>query len=100
MLRRRRLGAVGDDDPHGGGAEDDRVNELLGPLLVAGPQAQRECKALIRAVAGRPIDAKVVADTVRRIAAVRSTAEAKEGMAAFLGKRAAAWVPPELAERK
>ena len=79
---------------------DDRVNELLGPLLMAGPNAQRECKALIRAVAGRPIDAKVVADTVRRIAAVRSTAEAKEGMAAFLGKRAAAWVPPELAERK
>ncbi|MFO1316005.1 MAG: enoyl-CoA hydratase/isomerase family protein [Burkholderiales bacterium] len=79
---------------------DDRVNELLGPLLLAGPHAQRECKALIRAVAGRPIDAKVVADTVRRIAAVRSTPEAKEGMTAFLGKRPAAWVPPELATPK
>lgn len=77
---------------------DDRVNELLGPLLVAGPNAQRECKALIRAVAGRPVDAKVVADTVRRIATVRSTPEAKEGMAAFLGKRAAAWVPAALAD--
>ena len=79
---------------------DDRVNELLGPLLVAGPNAQRECKALIRAVADRPVDAKVVADTVRRIAAVRSTPEAKEGMAAFLGKRAAAWVPAALADAK
>ncbi len=93
-----RIGLVHDIVPMG--QLDDRVNEMLGPLLVAGPNAQRECKVLIRAVAGRPVDAKVVADTVRRIAAVRATAEAKEGMAAFLAKRPAAWVPPELAPPK
>jgi len=75
---------------------DDRVNETLGPLLVAGPHAQRECKALIRAVAHRPIDDKLVADTVRRIAAVRASPEGKEGVAAFLEKRSPAWVPADL----
>ena len=75
---------------------DDRVNEMLGPLLLAGPQAQRECKALIRAVANRVIDAKVIADTVNRIADVRASKEGKEGVAAFLGKRSAAWIPADL----
>jgi methylglutaconyl-CoA hydratase len=73
---------------------DSRVNELLGALFLAGPQAQAESKALIRAVAHRPIDDDaVIADTAARIAKVRATAEAKEGVAAFLGKRRAAWVP-------
>jgi methylglutaconyl-CoA hydratase len=40
----------------------------------------------------------MIADTAARIARVRSTPEAKEGVAAFLGKRRAAWVPPELDE--
>ena len=75
---------------------DARINELLGALLVAGPQAQREVKALIRAVAGRPIDAAIIDDTARRIARVRASPEGKEGVAAFLDKRAAAWIPPAL----
>jgi methylglutaconyl-CoA hydratase len=75
---------------------DACVNEILGALLVAGPAAQREAKALIRAVAGRPVDAAVIADTVRRIAAVRASKEGREGVAAFLARRAAAWVPPAL----
>jgi methylglutaconyl-CoA hydratase len=75
---------------------DGRVNELLGALLVAGPQAQAESKALIRAVAARPIDDAVVADTAARIARVRASAEGKEGVAAFLEKRSAAWVPAVL----
>jgi len=75
---------------------DDRINELLAPLLVAGPAAQRECKALIRRVAGNPIEPSLVADTVERITRVRASPEGKEGVAAFLGKRRAEWVPPEL----
>ena len=74
---------------------DNRINELLGALVVAGPAAQAESKALIRAVAQRPIDASVIADTAARIARVRSTPEAKEGVAAFLGKRRASWVPSD-----
>jgi methylglutaconyl-CoA hydratase len=72
---------------------DLRINELLGFLVTAGPQAQTEGKALIRAVAHRPIDARVIADTARRIARVRASPEGREGVAAFLAKRKAAWVP-------
>jgi methylglutaconyl-CoA hydratase len=79
---------------------DDRINEILGPLLIAGPAAQRECKALIRAVAHKPIAAGVIADTVERIATVRASPEGKEGVAAFLGKRSPSWIPAELRKGK
>jgi methylglutaconyl-CoA hydratase len=72
---------------------DARVNEVLGFLVTAGPRAQAECKKLIRAMAHRPIDGGVITDTARRIARVRASPEAKEGVAAFLNKRRAAWVP-------
>ncbi len=75
---------------------DDRINEVLGTLLLAGPSAQRECKTLIRAVAHRPIDDAVIAATVRHIATVRTSPEGKEGVAAFLGKRPAGWIPADL----
>jgi methylglutaconyl-CoA hydratase len=72
---------------------DERVNEILGTLLTAGPQAQAECKVLLRAIANRPIDERIITDTAQRIARVRSSPEGKEGVAAFLAKRKAAWVP-------
>jgi methylglutaconyl-CoA hydratase len=89
-----RIGLVHDIVPIG--QLDDRINELLGVLLLAGPHAQRECKALIRAIADRPIDEEVIAGTVQQSAAVRASPEAKEGVAAFLSKRFPAWVPAEL----
>jgi methylglutaconyl-CoA hydratase len=78
---------------------DARINELLGSLLFVGPRAQLECKALIRGVAHRPIDAKVIAGTAAHIAAVRASQEGRDGVAAFLGKRAAPWVPLEPTEK-
>jgi methylglutaconyl-CoA hydratase len=72
---------------------DDRINELLGAIVVAGPKAQAESKALIRAVAHRPIDDAVIADTAKRIARIRASPEAREGVAAFLEKRPPAWIP-------
>jgi methylglutaconyl-CoA hydratase len=78
---------------------DARINELLGSLLVAGPRAQDESKALIRAVASRPIDDAVIADTAARIARVRGSDEGKEGVTAFLDKRSPAWVPAPLRKR-
>jgi methylglutaconyl-CoA hydratase len=72
---------------------DGRVNEMLGALMQAGPRAQAESKALIRAVANGAIDDRMIADTAARIAKVRASPEAKEGVAAFLGTRRAAWVP-------
>jgi methylglutaconyl-CoA hydratase len=72
---------------------DTRINEVLGFLVTAGPRAQAECKALIRAVAHQRADARLVADTAQRIARIRATPEAKEGIAAFLAKRRATWIP-------
>lgn len=74
-------------------ALDAAVQALVAPLLLGGPQAQRAAKALIRAVANRPVDDAVVADTARRIAHLRATPEAREGLDAFLAKRLAAWAP-------
>jgi methylglutaconyl-CoA hydratase len=81
-------------------ALDERVNELLGHLMVAGPHAQAATKALVRAVAHRPIDERVVADTAERIATIRATDEAREGIAAFLTRRSPAWIPPSLAKQR
>jgi methylglutaconyl-CoA hydratase len=72
---------------------DERIDDLLGSLMKAGPNAQAECKTLLRAVAQRPIDAGLIADTAKHIATVRASEEGKEGVAAFLVKRRAAWVP-------
>jgi methylglutaconyl-CoA hydratase len=72
---------------------DARIETLLSALLTAGPLAQAECKQLLRAIVNRPLDARIVADTARRIARVRASPEGKEGVAAFLAKRKAAWLP-------
>jgi len=93
-----RIGLVHDLAPMG--ELDERINELLGSLLLAGPRAQAAAKALVRAVAHRPIDRNVVDDTVARIATIRATDEAREGMAAFLTRRSAAWVPATLRKPK
>lgn len=77
---------------------DERVNAVLGALLVAGPHAQAASKALVRAVAHRPIDERVIADTAERIATVRASDEGREGVAAFLTRRSPAWVPESLRE--
>ena len=78
---------------------DGKINELLGALLVAGPRAQDEAKALIRAIGARPIDDETIDDTAARIARVRGSLEGKEGVAAFLEKRSPAWVSAALRKR-
>ncbi len=72
---------------------DAQVQTLVDALLAGGPLSQAAATDLIRAVANKPVDDAVVADTARRIAALRATDEAREGLAAFLQKRPAAWVP-------
>ena len=74
---------------------DARINDMLGALLLVGPRAQMECKALIRGVAHRRIDADVIAGTAEHIAAVRASSEGRAGVQAFLDKRAAPWIPPD-----
>ena len=73
-------------------ALDEAVGMIVDTLLKNGPEALKACKDLIRAVANRPITAEVVADTAARIAVIRTTPEAQEGMAAFLQRRKPNWV--------
>ena len=89
-----RLGLVHELAPSEGEL-DERVGEIVDALLAAGPVAQREAKELIRAVSGRAVTSELVQDTAERIARVRSSPEGREGVAAFLEKRRASWVPPE-----
>jgi methylglutaconyl-CoA hydratase len=79
---------------------DGKINEMLGELMLGGPAAQAAVKGLMRSIAGRAIDRNVVDDTAERIAAIRATDEAREGVGAFLGKRSPAWVPEELRKRR
>jgi methylglutaconyl-CoA hydratase len=74
---------------------DATIEDLLRHLLAGGPQAQREIKALIRSVCGRPIDDALVADTAKRIAEIRVSPEGREGIASFLEKRKASWCSPK-----
>ena len=71
---------------------DAKVAEVVEALLQGGPKSQAAAKDLIRAVANRPVSDAVVEDTARRIASLRATPEAKEGLAAFLDKRPAGWI--------
>ena len=71
---------------------DARIDDFIATLRAAGPAAQLECKALIRGVAHRPIDADVISGTAGHIAAVRASTEGKEGVAAFLAKRRPGWI--------
>jgi methylglutaconyl-CoA hydratase len=72
---------------------DERVAELGAALLKGAPAAQAAAKTWLRAIAHQPVDDGLVADAARRLAELRVAPEAREGLAAFLEKRPAAWVP-------
>ncbi|MDE2612005.1 MAG: enoyl-CoA hydratase/isomerase family protein [Burkholderiales bacterium] len=72
-------------------ALDARVAEIVAAIVANGPAAVQACKALVQAVAGRPIDAALRAETARRIADIRASDEGREGVAAFLAKREPGW---------
>jgi len=70
---------------------DARINSILGALVQTSAHAVAEAKRLVREIAGRPIDAAMVADTAERIAATRTSEDGREGGRAFLEKRKPRW---------
>jgi methylglutaconyl-CoA hydratase len=72
-------------------ALDDAVNAVLAAIVANGPEAVRACKQLVRDVAEVPLDEQLREDTARRIAHIRSGAEAQEGLRAFIERRPPAW---------
>ena len=73
-------------------ALDDTVQAVVHELLASGPEATAAAKALIAAVVDTPASEQQ-ALTAHAIATRRVSAEGQEGLAAFLGKRPAAWTP-------
>jgi methylglutaconyl-CoA hydratase len=76
---------------------DEVVGRFTTAIVANGPMATRACKQLVRDVAGREIGAELRADTARRIADIRASAEGKEGIQSFLEKRKPGWLTPTLA---
>jgi len=72
-------------------ALDAKVDELVAAIVANGSAAVRACKKLVQDVASRPIDAGLRAETAKRIADIRASAEGKEGVQAFLNKRDPSW---------
>ena len=73
-------------------ALDNAVDALLKHLLQGGPGALKACKKLLIDTAEREINAQLMQQTVQSIAEIRASAEGKEGVQAFLGKRKPTWL--------
>jgi methylglutaconyl-CoA hydratase len=71
---------------------DAAVQQAIAELLSSGPKAVASAKELIRNVAGLTME-EAITPCSRWIAQLRATPEAQEGIAAFLGKRKAGWIP-------
>ncbi len=61
-------------------------------LVEATAMSQAAAKDLIRAVNGQPLNETLVEETAHRIAYLRATPEAREGISAFLDKRQPNWI--------
>jgi methylglutaconyl-CoA hydratase len=69
---------------------DDKVGEIVRSLLSSGPEALAKAKELLTRVPGMSF-AEAKRYTAEMIAGLRVSAEAQEGMAAFLEKRKPKW---------
>jgi methylglutaconyl-CoA hydratase len=70
---------------------DAAVEGVAGDLLKGGPAAITAAKRLVHDLSGRAIGTDMIDETARRIAALRATPEAREGLSAFLEKRKPGW---------
>lgn len=72
---------------------DAKLEAILAELDSCAPDAMAACKKLVRDVSRMDITAdETHAEVAARLAAVRGSAEAAEGMMAFMGKRKPSWM--------
>ncbi len=72
---------------------DAALERWIDELLASGPAVQGEIKQLFAQLEVGPVTPEVRELTAQTISRVRMTDEAREGFAAFLAKRPAAWIP-------
>ena len=72
---------------------DNEVERFVQHLLAASPAALAATKRLLADVVEAPMDDVLLAATAKCIADARVSPEGREGIAAFLEKRAPSWVP-------
>ncbi len=89
--RAREIGLVHEVVP--ADALEATLQTVLTALSQGAPEAQAEAKDLVFLVADRAVDDALAHETAARIAKRRATAEGREGVAAFLAKRAPSWRP-------
>ena len=73
---------------------DRAVERLVQHLLAASPAALAATKRLLADVVEAPMDDVLLAATAKCIADARVSPEGREGIVAFLEKRAPSWTPP------
>jgi methylglutaconyl-CoA hydratase len=71
---------------------DAKVDAVVAAIVANGPMATRACKQLVHDVAAHEIKPALRAETARRIADIRASAEGREGVQSFLEKRKPAWL--------
>ena len=74
---------------------DEEIATLAHQLMLGAPGVQALIKQMITDMAARPNDPAQAALVGKQVANQSAGSEAQEGMAAFLGKRKAAWTPTE-----
>jgi methylglutaconyl-CoA hydratase len=92
-VQAQRIGLV-HELVEGEAALDAAVDAAVRDLFAAGPTAARAAKAIIREVRGLG-HGSAKWHTARTIARQRISAEAREGLAAFIESRQPAWVPED-----
>lgn len=70
---------------------DSRLNSLVADLLQCAPEAQLKTRELIRTQGKQMPDESMVSSTASLLAEIRGSAEAREGIRAFLEKRQPAY---------
>jgi methylglutaconyl-CoA hydratase len=75
-------------------ALDSAVSEWVKALLGNSPAAIAEAKRLLHDVTQSALSPELIMDTAQRIASIRASVEGREGVTAFLEKRAPSWTNP------
>ncbi len=71
---------------------DAKLDEITQALVKNSPNAVKVCKKLLHDVAYAEISQPLISKTVEGIADIRASAEGRDGVSAFLGKRKPSWL--------